>query len=153
MKKIHIWTNQDGDFSMAGPGSQPKSRRSVPVTEDPKAIAAGFRAVFRMFDTWELGTDERMTLLGRPSRSTFYKWKSGEVGSVSYDTVRRLSYLLGIYKALQILYQDRALADGWIKHPNLAFAGKSALDRMMGGDVADLAAVRGYLDAVRGGWS
>ena len=138
---------------MAGPGSQPKSRRSVPVTEDPKAIAAGFRAVFRMFDTWELGTDERMTLLGRPSRSTFYKWKSGEVGSVSYDTVRRLSYLLGIYKALQILYQDRALADGWIKHPNLAFAGKSALDRMMGGDVADLAAVRGYLDAVRGGWS
>jgi hypothetical protein len=138
---------------MSGPVSQPEPRRSVPIAQDPKAIAAGFRAVFRLFDTWELGTDERMTLLGRPSRSTFYKWKSGEIGSVPHDTVRRLSYLLGIYKALQILYQDRALADGWVKRPNLAFAGKSALDRMMGGDVADLAAVRGYLDAARGGWS
>jgi hypothetical protein len=59
----------------------------------------------------------------------------------------------GIYKALHIAYSDRTLADGWVKRPNAYFAGQTPLDRMLGGDVVDLAAVRAYVDAARAPWS
>ena len=117
-----------------------------------RSLAAGFRAIFRIFDDWGVAGEQARVLLGQPPRSTFYHWKKGEIGAVSHDTVQRLSYILGIYKALQILYKDAALADAWIKRPSLAFGGKSALERMAGGDVTDLAAVRAHLDAARGGY-
>jgi hypothetical protein len=118
--------------------------------------AAGLRAFFNIARDWALNTDEQMVLLGAPGRSTFFKWKSApESADLKRDTLERLSYLLGIYKALQILLPDTAAADAWVKKPNSApgFGGRSALDRMLGGNVADLVAVRQYLDARRGGWA
>lgn len=118
--------------------------------------AAGLRAFFNIARDWGLSTDEQMVLLGAPGRSTFFKWKSApEIADLKRDTLERLSYLLGIYKALQILLPDTTAADAWVKKPNSAplFGGKSALDRMLGGNVADLVAVRQYLDARRGGWA
>jgi hypothetical protein len=97
-----------------------------------------------------------MVLLGAPGRSTFFKWKAApETADLKRDTLERLSYLLGIYKALQVLLPATASADAWVKKPNTAplFGGKRALDRMLGGNVADLLAVRQYLDARRGGWA
>ena len=113
--------------------------------------AAGLRAFFRVSQAWGLGESACRVLLGQPSRATYYNWKRGRVRRISHDTVRRLSYVLGIYKALQILYADRDLADGWIARPNAAFGGATALDRMLAGDVTDLAFVRQHLDAARGG--
>jgi len=118
--------------------------------------AAGLRAFFNIARDWNLNTDEQMVLLGAPGRSTFFKWKSApEAAELKRDTLERLSYLLGIYKALQVLLPAPAAADAWIKKPNDAplFAGQSALARMLGGNVADLVAVRQYLDARRGGWA
>ena len=118
--------------------------------------AAGLRAFFNIARDWGLNTDEQMVLLGTPGRSTFFKWKSApESADLKRDTLERLSYLLGIYKALQILLPDATAADAWVKKPNSAplFGGKSALERMLGGNVADLVAVRQYLDARRGGWA
>ncbi|MFO7543629.1 MAG: MbcA/ParS/Xre antitoxin family protein [Thiobacillus sp.] len=118
--------------------------------------AAGLRAFFNIARDWELNTDEQMVLLGGPGRSTFFKWKSApNTADLKRDTLERLSYLLGIYKALQILLPATTAADAWVKKPNTAplFGGKSALDRMLGGNVADLLAVRQYLDARRGGWA
>ena len=118
--------------------------------------AAGLRAFFNIARDWALNTDAQMVLLGAPGRSTFFKWKSApESADLKRDTLERLSYLLGIYKALQILLPDASAADAWVKKPNSAplFGGKSALDRMLGGNVADLVAVRQYLDARRGGWA
>ena len=118
--------------------------------------AAGLRAFFNIARNWGLSTDEQMVLLGTPGRSTFFKWKSApETADLKRDTLERLSYLLGIYKALQILLPDASAADAWVKKPNTAplFGGQSALDRMLGGNVADLVAVRQYLDARRGGWA
>ena len=68
------------------------------------------------------------------------------------DTLERLSYLLGIYKSLQILLPETQAADAWIRQPNKAplFGGRSALERMLSGQVADLYVVRQYLDAQRG---
>jgi hypothetical protein len=69
------------------------------------------------------------------------------------DTLRRIGYVAGIYKALELLYADPQLADGWIDRPNRAFGGQTPLQRMRAGDVTDLAAVRSYLDAARAPWS
>ena len=85
-----------------------------------------------------------MTLLGLTARSTFFKWKKDQNITLPKDTLERISYILGVYKALQILLPDEAAADAWVKRPNQAplFAGKSALDRMLSGQVADLFIVR-----------
>ena len=118
--------------------------------------AAGLRAFFNIARDWGLGTEEQMVLLGAPGRSTFFKWKSApETADLKRDTLERLSYILGIYKALQVLLPSTTSADAWVKKPNTAplFGGKRALDRMLGGNVADLLAVRQYLDGRRGGWA
>lgn len=118
--------------------------------------AAGLRAFFNIARDWALPIDEQIVLLGSPGRSTFFKWKaSPETARLPRDTLERLSLLLGIYKALQILLPQPAAADAWVKRPNDAapFGGKRALDRMLAGNVSDLVAVRQYLDAMRGGWA
>jgi hypothetical protein len=140
----------------------PTMPRPAPATEDSakpdsRAMsAAGLRAFFNIARDWGLGTEQQMVLLGLPGRSTFFKWKAEpESADLKRDTLERLSYILGIYKALQILLPDAAAADAWVKKPNDVplFGGRSALERMLGGNVADLLAVRQYLDARRGGWA
>jgi hypothetical protein len=121
-----------------------------PVALTPQKVAAALRAFFRIAAAWGLSNEQARVLLGRPARSTFYKWKRGDAQAVPYDTVRRVSYVLGIYKALQILFKVPAQADAWPARPSADFGGGSALARMLGGDVTDLAAVRRYLDTVRG---
>lgn len=128
-------------------------RRADVGTAEPAAAATALRAFFRVVDLWGLTMEQARVLLGQPSRATLYNWKAGKVRALPHDVLRRISYVLGIYKALQILYADPQLADAWIKRPNAAFGGQSALQRMLAGDVADLAAVRAHLDAARGGWT
>lgn len=124
----------------------------------PEELAApGLRAFERIAQAWQLSVDEQLCLLGQPPRSTFFAWrKNPERASLPRDTLERLSYLLGIWKSLQILLPDAAAADAWVRQPNSApaFGGRSALARMLAGNVSDLHAVRTYLDGVRGGgWS
>jgi hypothetical protein len=113
---------------------------------------AALRSFFRLADQWNLRIAEQRKLLGEPAESTFYKWKRQQDGTPGRDVVERISHLLGIYKALQILFPDSTQADAWIHRPNQAaqFGGQSALERMMSGNVADLYVVRQYLDAQRG---
>jgi hypothetical protein len=113
------------------------------------------RTVFRILAAWGLNNKEQITLLGNPPKSTFYRWKQGAGVVLSQDTLERLSYIFGIYSALQVLLPEAKAADAWIRKPNAAplFGGRSALERMLSGQVADLYIVRQYLDAQRGGWS
>lgn len=116
---------------------------------------AALRAFFRIAALWELSAEEQMRLLGVSATSTFYHWRKSSPAILPRDTLERLSYIVGIYKALQILLPDPRAADGWIRKPNaaLTFGGRSALQRMLSGNVADLFVVRQYLDAQRGGWA
>jgi hypothetical protein len=127
---------------------------TAPARRPEELAPAALRTFFRIADAWELTQTEARTLLGNPPESTYYKWKAGKVGAVSSDMLERISYVLGIYKALQILLPDPEIADGWIRRPNTAplFNGRTALDLMLSGRVADLFLVRQYLDAQRGGW-
>ena len=107
------------------------------------------RTFFRICRKWGIESSQSRILLGQPARSTFYLWKRNRRGRLSKDTLERISYIIGIYKALHTIFSDSEQADGWIKRSNAAslFAGGSAFDRMMGGQVADLYVVRRYLDS------
>jgi len=109
-------------------------------------------AFARIAELWHLSVAEQLTLLGLSSRSTFFKWRKDRHARIPRDTLERISYVLGIYKALQLLLPDTRAADEWIRRPNAAplFGGRSALERMLSGQVADLYLVRQYLDGQRG---
>jgi hypothetical protein len=111
------------------------------------------RTFFRIAEAWKLRTDDARRILGQPPRSTYFQWKQAGEGQLSRDTLERISYVLGIYKALQILLPDPAAADAWIHKPNAAplLNGQSALERMRSGNVSDLYVIRQYLDGQRGG--
>jgi len=130
---------------------------ALPRTSDPpvtaaEMAAAGLRTFFRIAELWELTVDEQITLLGSPARSTYFKWKKEGATSLPHDVLERISYVLGIYKDLQLLLPDEEAADTWVRRPNDAslFGGRSALGRMLSGNVSDLYEVRRYLDAERG---
>jgi hypothetical protein len=122
-----------------------------PVSRDVARNA--LRGFFRIMEVWGADNGQARAILGQPAERTFYKWRAGEVGTVPLDVVRRIGYVSGIWKALQILYADHAQADGWVRRPNRYFGGQTPLERMSAGDITDLAAVRQYLDAARGPWS
>lgn len=127
--------------------------RPAPLLHDEAALSGpALRAFFRIADAWGLSTAQQRLLLGSPPSSTYFKWKKQGDGALPRDVLERISYVLGIYKALQILLPDARRADGWVHEPNTAplFGGESALSRMLGGNVSDLYVVRQYLDAQRG---
>ena len=110
---------------------------------------------FAITEQWRLSEKERLTLAGQNSRSTLHSWRkkidSGTELSLSPDTLERLSYIAGIYKALQIIFPTEEQWANWVRRPNRDFGGASALQHMLGGRVVDLADVRRYLDQWRGG--
>ena len=129
--------------------------RLAPAKSRKELSGPALRTFFRIADLWNLTPDEQMTLLGVSTRSTFYNWKRDTNTSLPKDTLERISYIVGIYKSLQILLPKEAAADEWVRRPNASslFGGAPALARMLSGQVADLFVVRQYLDAQRGGWA
>jgi uncharacterized protein (DUF2384 family) len=130
----------------------------APREQDHGARAAvapvnALRGFFQMMDAWNVGAEDARLILGSPAERTYYTWRAGKAVRVPQDTLRRIGYVAGIYKALQIVYSDPRLADTWVNRPNRAFGGQTPLERMRAGDVTDLAAVRAYLDAARAPWS
>jgi hypothetical protein len=108
---------------------------------------------FRIMELWGASNAEIRAVIGSPPLRTFFEWKAGRVKRIPDDALRRIGYVAGIFKALQILYADPVQADGWLRRPNAHFGGQTPLARMAAGDVTDLAAVRAYLDAARAPWS
>jgi hypothetical protein len=113
---------------------------------------AALRAFFGIGRRWQLSATDERGLLGWPPSSTFHKYKSGDAGVLSYDTLVRISLVLGIYKALHILYAEPAFADRWIHMPNshMLFAGRSPLAFVLDTGLDGLLQVRRLLDARRG---
>jgi hypothetical protein len=123
------------------------------VAEEKKLVGPALKGFFLIMERWGIDNESARILLGAPPERTFYLWKAGQVARVPMDTLRRVGYISGIWKALEIVYSDPALAIRWIKAPNRAFGGMTPIGRMTAGDVTDLAAVRSYLDAARSPWS
>jgi putative toxin-antitoxin system antitoxin component (TIGR02293 family) len=115
-----------------------------------RAGEAMARAVVNLFRLWGLTEAEAAPLLGGISERTYARWKNGEIGRLSVDLKTRLSVLMGVHKALRIIFTENARAYEWVKKPNEHFGGRRPLDIMLGGQLTDLSRVRHYLDAARG---
>lgn len=132
--------------------------KPVPVALRPdtaarkRLSAPALRAFFPIAAAWGLSVGEQRALLGWPPASTFHKYKGGNPGTVSFDTLTRLSLVLGIYKALQVLYPEPRLADAWVRMPNtnVIFGGKPPIALMTDDGIDGLYRVRRLLDGRRG---
>lgn len=136
------------------PDTQPADLRPDPEVRRRKSGPA-LRTFFNVAERWRLSTREAQALLGWPAASTFHKYKKGDHGTLSYDTLIRISLVIGIYKALHILYPEAPFADRWLRMPNShpLFGGRPALDLMVEGGIDGLYRVRRLLDGRRGAWS
>ena len=121
------------------------------VYSDLDKAEAGLTAFFPIAKEWGLDVKQQRILLGSPARTTFFGWKKRRRIAPPRDLLDRLSYLLGIYKALHILFSDE-VARQWLRNPNdePLFNGRSPLDYLLTGQLVALADVRRYLDWVRG---
>jgi Protein of unknown function (DUF2384) len=127
----------------------PASFRPGPVSAPENA--AMFRAALNLFVKWGLTDEQAAALLGLTT-STFRRWKSEGPGRINRDGSARLSNLMGIHKALRIIFTDPQRGYDWVRAANTTFEGRTALDVMLDGDLTDLMRVRRCLDAERGGW-
>jgi len=129
-------------------------RTAVPDQPNSVALSGPAFAVFlKIAALWELTPPEARVLLGGLPESTYFKYqKAPHSARLSHDTLGRISHVLGIYKALNLLLPRAESADAWVRRPNDAplFKGRSALEYMLGGNFDDIAAVRRYLDSERG---
>lgn len=134
-----------------------------PVAPDERADPAvrrkmsgpALRTYFNVAEAWRLSAEDQRALLGWPPESTFYKYKAGQCGTLPFDMLIRISLVLGIYKALHILYPEPELADRWMYLPNSnpLFGGRPALALMTEAGIDGLFQVRRLLDSRRGGWN
>jgi hypothetical protein len=131
-----------------------QNQRSHPTEISDAETGALLRAYFNLVDRWDLNDRDARILLGRPAPRTFGRWKAGEadLSRVPHDTRQRLASLMGIHKSLRYMFREAERGYSWMRKDNRAFGGQSALERMLAGEILDLAAVRSYLDAERGGW-
>lgn len=138
------------------PGAQKLQPIEVERRHDPlvrkQMSAPAMQAFLNIAAAWQLSVKDQQSLLGWPASSTFFKYKSGRVGTLPYDTLIRISLVLGIFKALHILYPEEHLADGWVKLPNgnPLFGGRPALTMMTDAGIDGLYQVRRLLDGRRG---
>jgi hypothetical protein len=130
--------------------------RPLPAVVDvhaPETAARVLAVFFRIAKRWGLTAAEQQRLLG-VGKTTLFAWRAGRIkAGLDAAVLERLSYLLRIHAALQILLPVPERADAWLRQPNSAplFGGASALQRLLGGQVGDLMRVADYLDAARGG--
>jgi len=117
-----------------------------------KLSGPALRAFFNIARAWQLTVADQRALLGWPPSSTFHKYKSGDPGPLSLDTLTRVSLVLGIYKSLQILYPEQAFADRWIRLPNVnvLFDGRAPIEFLADAGIDGLFQLRRLLDGRRG---
>lgn len=146
MPTIPDWIAADAEGGILPPEAlrQPRVRAQL----SPSAV----RLFLRIAAEWGLTVSQRRNLLGDISRSTYHNWQRDRCGVLSRDQLERVSLILGVHKALKLLFVDWQGAMRWFKSPNrdAAFAGHSPLGRLLQGGLDDLYAVRRYLDAWRG---
>jgi hypothetical protein len=120
--------------------------------ERERLSASAIQGFFNIASRWQLRDEDARELLGGVASSTWYEWKKTPKRLLDVDRITRVSFLVGIYKSLHILYGDK-LADSWVSLPNSnpIFAGRTPLDYMLSGGLLAMQTVRRLLDARRGG--
>jgi len=128
------------------------SREAVDSATSERLSGTALRTFLAIAKAWDLTSSQARILLGSLPESTYFKYvKNPDSAKLSRDTLERISHVVGIFKAINILLPRTESADEWVHRPNEAvlFKGRSALDHMLGGSYDDISAVRHYLDGER----
>lgn len=120
--------------------------------ERERLSPSAIKAFLKIMARWNVRDEDARTLLGGVSNGQFYEMKKNPQRTLDADTLTRISYLIGVFKALNILYSQK-LADAWVQRPNTnpIFGGRAALAYMIKGGLPAMQTVRQLLDARRGG--
>jgi uncharacterized protein (DUF2384 family) len=120
--------------------------------ERERLSPSAIKAFFNIVGKWGIRDEDARALLGGVSNGQFYEMKKKPERTLDADTLTRVSYLVGIFKALNILYSAK-LADAWVQRPNTnrMFGGRTPLAMMVQGGLPAMQSVRRLLDARRGG--
>ncbi len=121
--------------------------------ERKRLSASGLKGIFNIAECWKLRSEEVRELLGGVANGSYFEMKKNpEAKILDADQMYRVSYLIGIFKALNILH-SQPLADEWVRLPNSnrIFGGRAPLEYMIRGGVSAMQTVRRLLDARRGG--
>ena len=144
---------------MAQPDRYPATRYALEAPPDlasrevrDRLSAPGLKAFFAIMDKWKVRDEDARALLGGVTHGPFYEWKKDPNRTLDTDRLTRVSYLIGIFKALHILH-GKTLADEWVQLPNTnpIFAGQTPLHYMIRGGLPAIQTVRRLLDARRAG--
>jgi uncharacterized protein (DUF2384 family) len=113
---------------------------------------AAIEAVLKISEKWGLKSDDAMLLLGGISNGRYYGLKKSRKGPLTQDELTRVSLLIGIFKALNILFSEK-LANQWVSRPNSnpMFKNQPPLVFLIQGGMPGMLAVRRLLDGRRGG--
>ncbi|MBF0448929.1 MAG: DUF2384 domain-containing protein [Magnetococcales bacterium] len=117
------------------------------LPSESNMASTGLKVFFKIMELWDASIDDIEILLGGLSRSSIYNWKNTPPSKLNRDQLCRISYIIGIYKGLNILYPDPKISDEWVHRPNRYFGGRTAFQHMLGGNITDLADVRRRIDA------
>ena len=122
------------------------------ASERERLSEAALKAFFNIMAKWKVRDVDARALLGGVTNGPFYEMKRNPNRVVDEDRLMRISYLVGIFKALHILHGSR-LADQWVQlaNQNPVFGGRSPLDYMLSGGLPAMQNVRRLLDARRAG--
>jgi len=120
--------------------------------ERERLSPSAIKAFLNIMEKWGVRDEDARTLLGGISNGRFYEIKKKPDRTLDADTLTRISYLVGIFKALNILYSEK-LADAWVRRANTnrIFGGETPLAYMMKGGLPAMQIVRRLVDARRGG--
>jgi hypothetical protein len=119
--------------------------------------APALRTFLAIADLWGLTEEQRLLMLGYPSRSTYHNWckQAREHGAftLDVDVLTRISAVFGIHQGLGILFPTEQLGVEWLRTPHSAavFGGRPPLDLVTCGSQDGLLSVRRFLDGARGG--
>jgi hypothetical protein len=114
---------------------------------------AAVDGILRLAEIWRLTSAEACSLLGDVSERTWFRMKKGEwMGTLSQDTLTRVSVLIGIFKGLRLLFSE-PLSNEWVRLPNKGplSRGRRPLDAMIEGGIPKMLEFRRHIDALRGG--
>lgn len=122
------------------------------ATPNGELAGPALRAFTQIAQAWSLTELEQWAILGQPVDAAFAVIDAGAADDLWPDTLKRVSYVLGIYRALHTIFSDPEQANSWVRRPNAAaaFNGSKALALMSSGRLSYIALVRQHLEA--GGW-
>lgn len=141
------------------PRAYPATRYVAPAAADlsdrevrERLSGPALEAFFNIMARWRVRDEDARALLGGMTNGPYYELKRAPARRLDTDRLTRISYLVGIFKALGVLYSE-TLADAWVQRPNSnrIFGGSTPLAYMIRGGLPAMQTVRRLLDARRAG--